>query len=89
MPEQTQARARRHILQGVVVSDKMDKTRSVDVVRRVRDPFYDKVTTRHSRLYVHDKRNESKCGDLVEVAETRPLSKRKRWRLVRIVQKAA
>ena len=80
-------RNRRKVIQGIVVSDKASKTRVVDVERRVRHPFYEKVMTRHSRFYVHDEGNESKSGDLVEIMSTRPMSKLKRWRLVRIVKK--
>ena len=87
-PSQTQEeRSRRKTIQGVVVSDKMDKTRVVDVERRVRHAFYEKVMTRRSRFYVHDEGNESHVGDLVEIMSTRPFSKLKRWRLVRIIQK--
>ena len=82
-------RGRRRTLQGTVVSDKMHKTRSVDVVRRTKHPFYEKVITKRSRFYFHDENNESKAGDTVEIMETRPLSKLKRWRLVRVVTKAA
>ncbi|MBI4386925.1 MAG: 30S ribosomal protein S17 [Elusimicrobia bacterium] len=82
------ARPRRRMIRGVVVSDKMDKTRVVNVERRVRHAFYEKVMTRRSRFYVHDEGNESHAGDLVEIASTRPLSRLKRWRLVRILQKA-
>jgi small subunit ribosomal protein S17 len=81
-------RNRRKTMTGTVVSDKMSKTRSVDVVRRTKHPFYEKVITKRSRFYFHDENNESKSGDTVEIMETRPLSKLKRWRLVRIVQKA-
>lgn len=81
-------RGRRRTLQGTVVSDKMAKTRSVDVVRRVREHAYEKVVTRRSRFYFHDENNESKKGDTVEIMETRPLSRLKRWRLVRVVAKA-
>lgn len=84
-----ETRGRRRTLQGTVVSDQMSKTRSVDVVRRVRHPFYEKIQTKRSRFYFHDENNESKAGDVVEIMETRPLSRLKRWRLVRVVQKAA
>ena len=80
-------RNRRRTIQGVVVSDKMDKTRVVDVERRVRHSFYEKVMTKHSKFYVHDEGNDSHQGDLVEIMSTRPLSKLKRWRLVRVVKK--
>lgn len=81
-------RGRRHLIQGVVVSDKMDKTRTVDVERRVRHSFYEKVMTKHSRFYVHDEGNESHAGDMVEIMSVRPLSRLKRWRLVRILKAA-
>lgn len=87
-PESTQERNRRRVVQGIVVSDKASKTRVVDMERRVRHPFYEKVMTRHSRFYVHDEGNESKVGDLVEIMSSRPLSKLKRWRLVRVVKSA-
>lgn len=82
------ARAQRKTLEGVVVSDKMDKTRVVRVSRTVRHPFYLKVQTRSSKFHVHDEANQSREGDLIEIASTRPLSKLKRWRLVRIVKAA-
>lgn len=82
------ARKRRHSFQGVVVSDKADKTRVVSVARSVRHPRYEKIVRRKSKFYVHDEKNESHKGDLVEIMGTRPLSKLKRWRLVRIVKAA-
>src|SRR5208282_4360902 len=88
VPAASMVRGRRRVIQGVVVSDKMDKTRVVDVERRVRHPFYEKVTTKHSRFYMHDEGNESHAGDLVEIMGTRPLSRLKRWRLVRILKAA-
>ena len=83
-----QERGRRRTFQGTVISDKMSKTRSVDVLRRVKHSFYEKIIGKRSRFYFHDEKNESKAGDIVEIAETRPLSRLKRWRLVRIIQKA-
>lgn len=82
------SRPRRRTIQGVVISDRMDKTRVVDVERRVRHPFYEKVLTRRSRFYVHDEGNESKAGDFVEIMSARPRSRLKRWRLVRVLRKA-
>jgi small subunit ribosomal protein S17 len=79
-------RGRRHLIRGVVVSDKMDKTRVVDVERRVRHSFYEKVMTKHSKFYVHDEGNESHTGDMVEIMSARPLSRLKRWRLVRVIK---
>ncbi|MBI4569477.1 MAG: 30S ribosomal protein S17 [Planctomycetes bacterium] len=70
---------------GVVASDKMTKTLRVKITRLVRHRRYGKYLQRHTMLYVHDEKNEAKEGDVVEVMETRPLSKLKRWRLVRVV----
>jgi small subunit ribosomal protein S17 len=87
-PEAVVSRANRKTLEGVVVSDKMDKTRVVRVTRSVRHAFYDKVMSRSSKFHVHDEGNESHAGDVVEIMSTRPLSKTKRWRLVRVVKAA-
>ena len=73
---------------GRVVSDKMDKTVVVLIEDSVKHPLYGKVVKRSRRLKAHDENNECKIGDRVKVMETRPLSKDKRWRLVRIVEKA-
>ncbi|MBE7066093.1 MAG: 30S ribosomal protein S17 [Ruminococcaceae bacterium] len=73
---------------GKVVSDKMDKTIVVAVVDSVKHPLYKKVVKTTYKLKAHDEANEAKIGDTVEVMETRPLSKDKRWRLVSIVEKA-
>lgn len=86
-PEQ-QARGARKERIGSVVSDKMNKTIVVRVDRRVRHPIYEKVVTRSSRFYAHDEKNEAKTGDRVRIAETRPLSRLKRWRLVEVLEKA-
>jgi small subunit ribosomal protein S17 len=75
-------------LEGWVMSDKMDKTRVVRIVRRLRHPKYEKVLTRHTKVYAHDEKNESHIGDRVELEETRPMSKLKRWRVVKILEKA-
>ncbi len=74
------------ILQGVVVSDKMNKTRVVEVSRLVKHGIFHKYVWRKRRYKVHDERNESKAGNLVEMVESRPLSKDKRWRLKRVVE---
>lgn len=87
-PAAVEARGHRKTMEGVVVSDKMDKTRTVRVTRSVRHPFYAKVMTKSSKFHVHDESNESREGDLVEIVSTRPLSKLKRWRLVRVVKAA-
>ena len=73
---------------GKVVSDKMDKTIVVAVADRVAHPLYKKIIRRTYKLKAHDENNECGIGDTVEVMETRPLSKDKRWRLVEIVEKA-
>ena len=73
---------------GLVVSDKMDKTIVVSLSTRVRHPLYGKFLKQTSKLKAHDENNECGIGDTVEVMETRPLSKDKRWRLTRIIEKA-
>ena len=73
---------------GTVVSDKMDKTIVVAVEDSVAHPIYKKTVKRTYKLKAHDEQNECKVGDKVEVMETRPLSKDKRWRLIKIVEKA-
>ena len=73
---------------GTVVSDKMDKTIVVAIEDSVQHPLYKKTMKRTYKLKAHDEHNECGIGDTVEVMETRPLSKDKRWRLVRIVEKA-
>lgn len=74
---------------GRVVSNKMEKTITVLVERRVKHPLYGKYITRSSKLHAHDESNECGDGDLVVIAESRPLSKTKSWRLVQVVEKAA
>ncbi len=73
---------------GVVASDKMNKTRRIEIERLVPHPKYGKYVRHRTVCYAHDEANESHTGDLVEIMETRPLSKMKRWRVVRIVRKA-
>jgi small subunit ribosomal protein S17 len=73
---------------GVVVSNKMDKTIVLSIKERVKHPLYKKTVTRNKKLMAHDENNECGIGDKVMVAETRPLSARKRWRLVEIIEKA-
>jgi len=73
---------------GTVVSDKMDKSITVQVQRRFRHPLYGKYVTKSSKFMAHDEKNESHIGDTVRIMEVRPLSRRKRWRLVEIVKKA-
>ena len=73
---------------GVVKSDKMDKTIVVKVERKLMHPLYKKIVTRFTTLVAHDENNEAKIGDSVEVVFTRPLSKRKRWRLEKVLEVA-
>ena len=73
---------------GIVTSDKMDKTIVVSVSEHVKHPLYGKIMKRTYKLKAHDENNECHTGDKVQVMETRPLSKDKRWRLVQIVEKA-
>ncbi|MCF7962877.1 MAG: 30S ribosomal protein S17 [Pirellula sp.] len=77
----------RRILIGVVTSDKAAKTRRVEIERLVRHPRYSKVIRKKTVCHVHDEANESSVGDKVEIEESRPLSKLKRWRLIRVVEK--
>jgi small subunit ribosomal protein S17 len=76
-------------VQGVVVSDKMQKSVVVAAERRVQHGVYGKTQKRTSTFVAHDEKNEAKLGDTVVIVESRPLSKRKRWSLVRIVERAA
>ena len=73
---------------GRVVSDKMDKTVTVLVERRVKHPIYDKVVIKSNKYHAHDEANECKAGDLVEIQASRKLSKTKAWRVLRVVEKA-
>jgi small subunit ribosomal protein S17 len=84
----TPARTRRKVREGIVVSDKMDKTVVVEVEDRVKHPLYGKVMRRTSRLKAHDENNSAGTGDRVSIMETRPLSATKRWRLVEILERA-
>ncbi len=78
----------RKIRTGKVVSDKMDKTIVVAIVDNVKHPLYKKIIKRTVKLKAHDEKNECKIGDRVEIMETRPLSKDKRWRVTEIIEKA-
>ncbi len=73
---------------GVVTSDRMAKTRRVEIRRKVRHPLYGKYVSKRTVCYVHDEEEQSGEGDTVEIIESRPLSKKKRWRLVRVVAKS-
>jgi small subunit ribosomal protein S17 len=72
---------------GVVTSNKMDKTITVAVERKVKHPIYGKFIKKTTRFHAHDEKNEASIGDVVRISETRPLSKTKRWSLVEIVEK--
>jgi len=78
----------RKVREGVVVSQKMDKTAVVAVVERVRHPKYNKFVLQTKRLYAHDETNDVNVGDRVRVVETRPLSKLKRWRVSQVLERA-
>jgi small subunit ribosomal protein S17 len=73
---------------GLVVSDKMDKTITVSVERKVKHPIYGKFVKKTTKFKAHDEQNESNAGDTVRIMETRPLSKLKRWRLVEVLERA-
>jgi len=81
-------RGRRKTITGVVTSDRMDKTIVVRATRLVRHPKYEKTIRCETVCKAHDEKNEARVGDLVEIMETRPLSKTKHWRLVRIIRRA-
>jgi small subunit ribosomal protein S17 len=83
--QQTNART----VSGKVVSDKMDKTITVLVERRVKHPIYGKYVKRSTKVHAHDESNQCRLGDVVTISETRPLSKTKSWALVEVVEKAA
>jgi small subunit ribosomal protein S17 len=80
-------RASRKTRTGIVTSDKMDKTITVAVINRKSHPIYGKIMTTTVKLKAHDAENNAKEGDTVEIMETRPLSKTKRWRLMRVVER--
>lgn len=86
--KETVARSRRRVVVGVVVGDKMEKTLKVEVERRVRHPEFEKTLRKHYVCYAHDEKREAHRGDKVELMETRPLSRLKRWRLVRVLERA-
>ncbi len=82
------SRGQRKTREGSVVSDRMDKTVVVSVERRFAHPLYGKQVTRHKKYYAHDEQNEARLGDVVRIKETRPLSKKKRWRLVEVIRRS-
>jgi small subunit ribosomal protein S17 len=87
-PQPATTRTRRKVREGVVVSDKMEKTRIVLVQEQKPHALYKKVVRINRRFKVHDETNESGVGDRVRIAETRPLSKEKRWRISKVLEKA-
>ena len=88
MAEETTERNARKVREGIVVSNKMDKTAVVAVVERVRHPKYAKFVMRTKKLYAHDETNDVNVGDRVRVMETRPLSKTKVWRVIEVLERA-
>lgn len=84
----SEQKAKGRTLRGTVVSNKMDKTIVVRIVRKVKHPLYEKIVTRSSKLHVHDEKNECQIGDTVLIQETRPYSKTKSWNLVELLEKA-
>jgi small subunit ribosomal protein S17 len=82
-----EARNLRKTRTGVVESNKMDKTVTVAVERKVKHPMYGKFVKKTTKFHAHDEKNECSIGDVVKIMETRPLSKTKRWRLVEVVEK--
>jgi small subunit ribosomal protein S17 len=87
--ENTNGRNQRKVRIGVVVSDKMDKTVTVNVERQFAHPLYGKGMKRTKKYHAHDENNEYRVGDTVRIAETRPLSKSKRWRVVELIERPA
>lgn len=83
-----EVRRQRKTRVGFVTSDKMDKTITVSVERRIKHPLYGKFLKRHTKYTAHDQENTCGEGDLVRIMETRPLSKKKRWRLIEVLEKA-
>ncbi len=86
--DSTETAGNRKVRQGRVVSDAMDKTVVVSVERQFAHPLYGKRVTRRKKYHAHDERNEFRSGDLVVIEETRPVSKRKRWRVVKLIARS-
>ena len=86
---QTEKVRQRRMLVGTVISDKMDKTVVVEVIRRYRHPRYKKYVHERLRYKAHDERNDARMGDRVNIVESRPMSKDKRWRLQSVVERGA
>ena len=87
-PQEPTSRAKRKVREGLVVSAKMDKTVVVAVTDRVRHRRYWKILQRTRRFYAHDEANDANAGDRVRIAETRPISRQKRWRVVEVLERA-
>ena len=83
-----ESRGRRKIRRGIVVSDKMQKTVTVKVERQILHPMYKKFIKRSKTFFVHDEENTARVGDFVQIVETRPLSKNKRWRIESIITRS-
>ena len=88
-PQAVEEKSGQREREGVVLSDKMQKTIIVKVVRLTEHPQFKKVIRRNVKYAVHDEKNEAKAGDKVRIVETRPLSKNKRWRLVQVLEKVS
>jgi small subunit ribosomal protein S17 len=88
LEDSTRTARSRKVRKGRVVSDAMDKTVVVSVERQFAHPLYGKRVARRKKYHAHDERNEFRSGDLVIIEETRPLSKRKRWRVVKLVERS-
>ena len=88
MAEESKKRNLRKQLVGTVSSNKMDKTITVAVERRIKHPIYGKFMKKTNKFTAHDEKNECNEGDTVKIMETRPLSKKKRWRLIEIIERA-
>ena len=89
MTKQNDSKTAARTVTGRVSSDKMNKTITVVVERKVKHPLYGKYVSRRAKLHAHDENNECKIGDLVAVAECRPLSRTKTWKLVKVIEQAA
>ena len=85
---QMETRNLRKVRQGVVISDKMDKTIVIASKFKEKQPIYGKFVQKTKKYHAHDEKNEAQVGDTVQIMETRPLSRTKRWRLVQIIEKA-
>ena len=81
-------RNKRKVRSGTVTSDSSDKTITLEIGRLVRHPIYNRVVRKRAKLMAHDEKNDAHIGDLVEIMETKPLSKKKRWRLSKIIKRA-